>query len=79
MFELICMSIIGACYVKACIDEATEKKKQKEKERIRDLKISVFCYAVRHHLGYNEVAKMLQDKALTFEDIEKDAKSSEGK
>ena len=79
MFELICMSILGACYVKACIDEATEEKKQKEKERIRDLKISVFCYAVRHRLGYNEVVKMLQDKTLTFEDIEKDTKSSEGK
>ena len=79
MFELICMSILGACYVKACIDEAAEEKKQKEKERIRDLKISVFCYAVGHHLGYNEVVKMLQDKTLTFEDIEKDAKSSEGK
>ena len=79
MFELICMSILGACYVKACIKEATEVKNQKEKERIRDLKISVFCHAVRHHLGYNEVVKMLQDKTLTFEDIEKDARSSEGK
>lgn len=78
MFELICMSILGACYVKACIDETVEEKKQKEKERIRDLKISVFCFAVRHHLSYNEVVKMLQDKTLTFEDIEKDTKNSEG-
>ena len=29
----------------------------------------MFFYAVRHHLGYNEVVKMLRDKTLTFEDI----------
>ena len=79
MFELICMSILGACYVKACIDEAKEEKILKEKERIRDLKIPVFCYAVRHHLNYNEVVEMIKNKTLTFDDIERDEKEYEGK
>ena len=79
MFELICMSLLSVAYVNACIEEAAEEKRQKEKERIRDLKISVFCYAVRHHLNYNDVVKMLQDKKLTFDDIERDRKEHEGK
>lgn len=79
MFELICMSLLSVAYVNACIEEAAEEKRQKEKERIRDLKISVFCYAVRHHLNYNDVVKMLQDKTLTFDDIERDRKEHEGK
>ena len=79
MFELICMSLLGVAYINACIEEAKEEKALKEKERIRDLKISVFCYAVRHGLKYNEVVEMIQNKKLTFEDIEKDAKEYEGK
>lgn len=77
MFELICMSLLGVAYVHACIEEAAEEKRQKE-ERIRDLKISVFCYAVRHRLNYNDVAKIIQDKKLTFDDIERDRKEHEG-
>ena len=79
MFELICMSLLGAAYIHVCKEEAAEEKRRKEKERIRDLKISVFCYAVRHHLSYNDVVKMLQDKKLTFDDIERDRKEHEGK
>ena len=79
MFELICMSLLGAAYVHACIEEAAEAKKQKEEERIRDLKIFVFCYAVRHRLNYNDVVKMIQDKKLTFDDIERDRKEHYGK
>jgi len=79
MFELICMSILGACYVKALIDETAEEKKQKEKEKIRDLKISIFCYAVRHRLNYNDVVKMIQENTLSFEDIKKDAEEYERK
>lgn len=79
MFELICMSILGACYAKALIDEAAEEKKQKQKEKIRDLKISIFCYAVRHHLNYNDVVKMIQENTLSFEDIKKDAEENERK
>ena len=59
MFELICMSLLGVAYVHASIEEAAEEKRQKEEERIRDLKISVFCYAARHHLKYNDVVKMI--------------------
>ena len=72
MFELLCMSLLGIAYVDACIKEEIEEKTLREKEKIRDLKISVFCYAVRHHLIYDDVVKMLQNKSLTFDDIEKD-------
>jgi hypothetical protein len=77
MFELICMSLLGVAYIHTCKEEAAEEKRQKEKERIRDLKISVFCYAVRHHLNYNDVVKMIQDKKLTFDDIERDSQKYE--
>lgn len=77
MFELITMMLLSTCYIKASIDEAIEEKKQKEKERIRDLKISVFCYAIRHRLGYQEVVRKLQENKLTFEEIEKDSKEYE--
>lgn len=79
MFELIYMSILGACYIKACKDEFEEEKKQKERERIRELKASIFCYAIDHHLSYNDILKMIETKALTFVDIEKDMKENEGK
>lgn len=72
MFELIAMSLLGAAYVKACIDESIEEKKQKEEERIRDLKIKVFCYAVRHKLLYNQVVELIQNGKLTFEDVKND-------
>lgn len=70
MFELICMSLLSAAYIDACIQEAKEEKLLKEKERIRNLKIKVFCYALRHSLPYDEVVKSLQNKTLTFEDLE---------
>lgn len=63
---------LSIAYVDACIKEEIEEKTLKDKEMIKDLKISVFCYAVRHHLNYDDVVKMLQNKSLTFEDIEKD-------
>ena len=79
MFELICMSLLGVAYIHDCVEEAAEEKRQKEEERIRDLKISVFCYAARHHLNYNDVVKMIQNKELTFDDIERDRQEYEGK
>ena len=72
MFELICMSLLGIAYIHACKEEAAEEKRQKEEERIRDLKIKVFCYATRHGLLYNDVVKMIQENKLTFEEIEED-------
>lgn len=72
MFELIAMSVLGAAYVKACIDESNEEQKQKEEERICDLKIKVFCYAVRHNMLYNQVVELIQSGKLTFEDIKND-------
>ena len=69
MFELVAMSLLSAAYVKACVDEFKEEKKQKEEERIRDLKIKVFCYAVRHKLLYDQVVELIQSGKLTFDDI----------
>ena len=66
------MSLLGAAYVKACVDESKEEQKQMEEERIRDLKIKVFCYALKHKLLYNQVVELLQNGKLTFEDIEAD-------
>ncbi len=66
MFELLCMSFLTVSYFAALIDE-------KKQEKIRELKIKVFCYAVRHKLLYNDVVKMLQEKTITFEDIENDS------
>ena len=72
MFDLIAMSLLGAAYVKACVDESREEKKQKEEETIRSLKIKVFCYAVRHNMLYNQVVELIQTGKLTFEDIKND-------
>ena len=72
MFELLAMSILGIAYINALSNEAKEEATLKEKERIRDLKIKVFCYAVRHNMLYDVVVKKLQDKELSFDDIEKD-------
>ena len=79
MFELICMSLLSIAYVNASVEETTEEKKQKEKEKLLDLKISVFCYAARHQMKYNEVVEMIKNKKLTFDDIERDSKKYEGK
>ena len=76
MFELLCMSLLGAAYINACINEAKEAEIEKEKERIRDLKIKVFCYAVRHNMLYNQVVEMIQKKELSFSDLNNDGKNS---
>ena len=49
-----------------------KRKKRKEEDRIRDLKIKVFCYAVRHNMLYNQVVELIQSGKLTFEDIQND-------
>ena len=77
MFELIAMSLLGAAYVKTCVDESREEKKQKEEEKIRSLKIKVFCYAVRHNMLYNQVVDLIQNGKLCFEDINADMESKE--
>lgn len=69
MLELITMGLLGASYLAALSNEAKEEMLLIEKERIKDLKIKVFCYAVRHNMLYNEVVKKLQQKELSFEDI----------
>lgn len=66
------MSILGIAYIDAFVKEEIEEKAQKEKERINEIKILVFCFAIRHHLNYDNVVKMLQNKTLKFEDIRKD-------
>ena len=75
MFEMICMSLLGLAYLIEIANETIEEKELKEKERIRDLKISVFCYAVRHKLQYDEVVKMIQSGKLNFNNIKKDSEN----
>ena len=72
MFELICMSLLGIAYVDACIEE-------KREEKINDMKISVFCYAVRHKLLYNQVVDMIKNKEISIEDIKKENSEYERK
>ena len=76
MLELITMSILGACYIKALADEAIEEQRIKEEERIRDLKIKVFCYAIRHNMMYNQVVEMIQTNKLTIEEINADKETT---
>ncbi len=76
MFELFCISLLGAAYINSCINEAKEAEIEKEKERIRDLKIKVFCYAVRHNMLYNQVVEMIQKKELSFSDLNNDGRNS---
>ena len=71
MLELITMSLLGISYLAALSNEAKEEKLLKEQERIRELKIKVFCYAVRHNMLYNEVVEKLQNKELSFGDLDK--------
>ena len=71
MLELITMGLLGVSYIAALSNEAKEETLLKEKERIRDLKIKVFCYAVRHNMLYNEVVEKLQNKELSFGDLDK--------
>lgn len=77
MFELICMSLLGVAYVGACIQEHKEEIERKKKEKLRELKIKVFCYAVRHKMLYDDVVKLIEEHKLTFEEIDKDAKENE--
>ena len=77
MFELICMSILGVAYIDACIQEQKEEELRKQQDKLKELKIKVFCYAVRHKMLYNDVVKLIEDHKLTFDQIDKDAKENE--
>ena len=77
MFELICMSLLGIAYAHACIDEAKEEKKLKERAQLQDKKISALCYAIRHNLKYDDVVKLIEKNELSFEDIRKDSEEYE--
>lgn len=77
MLEFICMSLLGIAYVDACIKEHKEEVERKKKEKLKELKIKVFCYAVRHEMLYNDVVKLIEEHKLTFEEIDKDAKENE--
>lgn len=70
MLELITMSLLSAAYINACIEEAKEEERLGKEERIRDLKIQIFCYAVKNGMLHNEVVEMIQSGKLTFIDIE---------
>ena len=72
MLETLTFLTLGAAYIFELIQESKEKEEEERQEKIRDLKIKVFCYAVRHGLLYNEVVEKIENKELSIEDIEKD-------
>ena len=74
MFELISMSILGALYIYSLAQEEKELQEAKEKERIRDLKIKLFCYAVSKKMLYNDVVQLYTEKKITLHDIEDELK-----
>lgn len=63
MFELLSMLFLSGAYALARIGEAKE-------EKLEDLKIKVCRYAILNRISYNEVVKSIQDKKLTFEQID---------
>ena len=71
------MSILGVAYIDACIQEQKEEELIKQQDKLKELKIKVFCYAVRHKMLYNDVVKLIEDHKLTFDQIDKDAKENE--
>ena len=73
------MSFLGVAYIFECVEERKEEELRKQKERIRELKIKVFCYAVRHKMLYNDVVKLIEEHKLSFEEIERDEKEYETK
>lgn len=74
MFELISMSILGALYIYSLAEEEKELQEAKEKERIRELKIKLFCYAVSKKMLYNDVVQLYTEKKITLHDIEDELK-----
>ena len=72
MLETLTFLTLGAAYVFELFQESKEMEEEERREKIRDLKIKVFCYAVRHGLLYNEVVKKIDSKELSIDDIEKD-------
>ena len=71
MLELISMSILGMSYLFAVANEKNELEKQKEYDRIFDLKMKIFRYAVLNRLLYNDVVKRIQDETLSMDEIDK--------
>ena len=71
------MSILGVAYIDACIQEQKEEELRKQQDKLKELKIKVFCYAVMHKMLYNDVVKLIEDHKLTFDQIDKDAKENE--
>ena len=69
MLELVTISLLTLCYIKDCIDEKREEEVEKEKERIRDFKVKVFCYAVKNGMLYDDVVNMIQRGDLSVNDL----------
>ena len=74
MLELLCMSFLGVAYVNACIEERQEQERKKKEEELLDLKLTIFCYAVRHHLLYNDVVTKIEHNELSINEIKADAR-----
>ena len=76
MFETLTFLTLGAAYIFELIQESKEREEEERQEKIRDLKIKVFCYAIRHGLLYNEVVKKIERKELSIKDIEHESKEN---
>lgn len=80
MFELICMSVLGVAYINAYIEERKEEEERRKKqEELEELKLNVFWYAVKHNMFYNDVVKLIEEKTLTLDDIDKESEEHEGR
>ena len=77
MVELICMSVLGVAYINACIEERKEEELRKKQEELDELKLKVFWYAVKNNMLYNDVVKLIEEKQLTLDDINKESEEHE--
>ena len=71
------MSILGVAYIDACIQEQKEEELRKQQDKLKELKIKVFCYAVRHKMLYNDVVKLIEENKLSFEDLNRETQKYE--
>ncbi len=70
MFEFLVMSLLGICYVKACIDEAEIAKREEEIEEYSTLQAKMFVYSVHKGLLYSDVLSDVKSGKLTINEIQ---------
>ena len=70
MFELLAMSLLGICYVKACVDEAQITKREEEIEEYSTFQAKIFVYSVHKGLLYSDVLNDVKSGKLTINEIQ---------